>query len=105
MKPMPMYSGTVSGSTPIATTDATHTTRVVMRTGRMPRRPMSRLVNGPAMACPIEVAASTRPAAPYDPVWRSTCSRNARESIPEGNRAISWAAMMRATPEVLRRSE
>ena len=64
MKPTPMYMGTVSGRTPIATTAVTHTASVVMSTGRMPKRPMSRLVSGPAIAWPIEVAASTRPAAP-----------------------------------------
>ena len=35
-----------------------------MSTGRMPKRPISRLVMGPAIACPIDVAASTSPAAP-----------------------------------------
>jgi hypothetical protein len=33
------------------------------------------------------------------------CRRNARESIPNGNRAVSWAAMILATPGVLRRLE
>ena len=64
MKPMPMYRGTVSGSTPIATTAVTHTASVAMSTGRIPSRPMSRLVSGPAIAWPMEVAASTSPAAP-----------------------------------------
>ena len=41
-----MYMGTVSGSTPIATTAAVQTTSVEMSTGRMPNRPMSRLVRG-----------------------------------------------------------
>ena len=91
-----MYIGTVSWSTPIATTAAVQTTSVEMSTGRMPNRPMSQLVRGPATAWPSEVAASTSPAAPYDPVCCSTCSRKA--SIPDGNRAVSWAAMMRATP-------
>ena len=60
-----MYMGTVSGSTPIATTAVTHTASVVMSTRAHARdRPMSRLVSGPAIAWPIEVAASTSPAAP-----------------------------------------
>ncbi|MDQ0576099.1 hypothetical protein QFZ29_002322 [Agromyces albus] len=54
----------MSGSTAMATTAATHTSSVVTSTGRMPSWPMRRLVSGPAMAWPIEVAASTRPAAP-----------------------------------------
>lgn len=92
------------GSTPIDTMPVTQRAVVTMSTGRMPRRPMSRLVRGPAMAWPIEVAASTRPAEPYEPVCCSMCSRNASESMPDGKRAVSWAAMMRATPEVFRRS-
>ena len=54
----------MSGSTPIETTAVTQKTSVTISTGRMPKRPMSRLVMGPATACPIDVAASTRPAAP-----------------------------------------
>ena len=54
----------MSGSTPIATTAVAQMTSVTISTGRMPKRPMSRLVSGPATAWPIEVAASTRPAAP-----------------------------------------
>jgi hypothetical protein len=33
------------------------------------------------------------------------CSRNASESIPNGKRAVSCAAMIRATPGVFRRLE
>jgi hypothetical protein len=32
-------------------------------------------------------------------------SRKASESIPNGKRAVSWAAMIRATPGVFRRLE
>ena len=54
MKPTPMYRGTVSGSTPIATTAVTHTASVAMSTGRMPepahepagQRPGDRLADG-----------------------------------------------------------
>jgi hypothetical protein len=49
------------------------------------------------------VAASTRPAAKYEPAMCSMCNRKARESIPFGNLATSWAAMMRPTPLVFRR--
>jgi hypothetical protein len=80
------------------------TSRVVVSTRRMPQRPIQRLVTGPAMACPIEIAASTRPAAPYEPVTCSMCSRIARLIMPFGNRAVSCAAMMRPTPGVRRRS-
>ena len=79
-------------------------TRVVVSTRRMPHTPIQRLVTGPAMAWPTDVAASTSPAAPYDPVTNSMCRRIARLVIPFGKRAVSWAAMMRATPGVRRRS-
>ena len=36
-------------------------------TGRMPQRPIRRLVAGPAMAWPMLIAPSTSPAAPYEP--------------------------------------
>ena len=70
----------------------------------MPQMPIQRLVTGPAMAWPTDVAASTRPAAPYEPVTCSMCSRIASEVIPLGKRAVSWAAMMRPTPGVRNRS-
>ena len=70
----------------------------------MPHTPIQRLVTGPAIAWPTEVAASTSPAAPYEPVTYSMCSRIARLVMPFGNRAVSCAAMMRATPGVRRRS-
>ena len=40
------------------------TSRVMVSTRRMPQMPIHRLVTGPAMACPMLVAARTRPAAP-----------------------------------------
>ena len=52
----------------------------------------------------MDAAARTRPAAPYEPVCCSTCRRIARLVIPLGKRAVSCAAMMRATPEVRRSS-
>ena len=60
----------------------------------MPQRPIQRLVSGPAIAWPMLVAASTRPAAAYEWCTCSTCSRNASDSMPNGNRAVSWAAMI-----------
>lgn len=39
-------------------------TKLRASTGRMPVRPMRRLVSGPAIACPADAPASTRPAAP-----------------------------------------
>ena len=77
---------------------------VVVSTRRMPQMPIQRLVTGPAIAWPIDVAASTRPAAPYEPVTCSMCSRIARLVMPFGKRAVSCAAMMRPTPGVRRRS-
>ncbi|BDZ49483.1 hypothetical protein GCM10025867_17240 [Frondihabitans sucicola] len=71
----------------------------------MPQMPIQRLVSGPEIACPTLVAARTRPAAPYEPVLCSTCSRKASESMPKGNRAVNCAAMIRATPGVFRRFE
>ena len=53
---------------------------------------------------PIAEAPRTRAAAPKEPVCRSTCSRMARLVMPFGKRAVSCAAMMRATPGVRRRS-
>ena len=100
-----MYSGTVSGSTAIATTAVTQTIEGDDEHRAHAERPISRLVSGPAIAWPMDVAARTSPAAPYEPVCCSTCSRNASESMPDGKRAVSWAAMMRATPEVLSSSE
>jgi hypothetical protein len=100
-----MKAGTEVPASPsaTATTATVHTAEVRMRTGRMPQTPIHRLVRGPATAWPMLVAASTRPAAPYDSWIRSTCMRNASESMPPGKRATSWAAMIRPTPRVLRR--
>jgi hypothetical protein len=59
-----MYAGTGSEKRAIAASDAAQTASVAVSTRRMPQRPIHRLVTGPATAWPIEVAASTRPAAP-----------------------------------------
>ncbi|GAB7304337.1 hypothetical protein MAFF212519_22120 [Clavibacter michiganensis] len=100
-----MKTGTdvLSSPSAAATTATVQTTDVRMSTGRIPQTPIQRLVSGPATAWPMLVAASTRPAAPYDSWIRSTCIRNASESMPPGKRATSWAAMIRPTPRVLRR--
>ena len=62
--PTAMYQGTVSGSSAIAVTAVAQIAMVTAMTGRMPQTPMRRLVSGPAMAWPMLVAASTRPAEP-----------------------------------------
>ncbi len=102
--PRAMYPGTERGSSPRPSTAMTQTDRVRVSTRRMPQAPIHRLVMGPATAWPTLVAASTRPADPYDPVCCSTCSRIAKDIIPLGKRAVSWAAIMRPTPGVRRRS-
>ncbi len=102
--PSSMYSGSVSSTRASVVIEAAQIARVRVSTRRMPHTPIQRLVSGPATACPTEVAASTSPAAPYEPVTCSMCSRIARLVIPLGKRAVSWAAMMRPTPGVRRRS-
>ena len=77
---------------------------VRMSTGRIPHRPIQRLVSGPAIACPTLSAASTRPAAPYESKMRSMWMSVPSESIPPGKRARSWARRMRATPGTLSNS-
>lgn len=91
-------------SSAMAMIAAAQTIRVRVSTRRMPRRPISLLVRGPAIAWPIDIEPSTRPAAAYESCTRSTWSRNASESIPNGKRAVSCAAMMRPTPGVFRSS-
>src|SRR5687767_4590398 len=88
-----------------AVTVTAQTMRVRVSTRRIPQTPIQRLVSGPAAAWPTLAAARTRPAAAYEPVTRSTWSRDASDSIPNGNRATSWATMIRATPDVFRRLE
>jgi hypothetical protein len=77
---------------------------VVPSTRRMPKLPIRRLVSGPLMAWPTLVAASTMPAAAYESKMWFMCSRNPSEIMPLGNRAVSCAAMIRATPGVRSRS-
>ena len=63
MKPTTIRPGIGSGTSAMTTMAAVHTIMVTMSTGRMPSRPISREVSGPAMAWPMLIAASTRPAA------------------------------------------
>ncbi len=83
---------------------AAETTIVRVMTGRMPQWPIHRDVRGPASACPKLVAARTRPAKPYELKICSMWSRYAREIIPEGSLAVSWAEIILATPGVFNRS-
>ena len=75
MNPTIMYMGTVMSTNATEAIDAAETMRVSVSTERMPQTPIQRLVSGPAIAWPALVAASTRPAAPYESVIRSMCSR------------------------------
>ena len=63
MNPITTNCHTSSGSTAIAMIAPAQTTRVIVSTRRIPSRPIRRLVSGPAMACPIDIEPSTRPAA------------------------------------------
>ena len=58
-----MYSGTVMVANAMQLMAMVQTMSVRVSTRRIPQMPIHRLVNGPAMACPMLVAAKTRPAA------------------------------------------
>ena len=63
-----MYIGKLIDTSAIVKIATAQTTVVRMSTRRMPQTPIHRLVSGPAVACPMLVAASTRPAEAYEPV-------------------------------------
>jgi hypothetical protein len=56
-------------------TEVAQTIIVSTRTRRIPHTPIQRLVSGPAIAWPMLVAASTSPAAKYEPAMCSMCRR------------------------------
>ncbi len=62
--PSAMYTGSGASTSASVVMAAAQTARVVVITRRIPQTPIQRLVTGPAIACPIEVAASTSPAEP-----------------------------------------